>query len=93
MKTKPVIFALGLCLLLLSGCVASIGPEYGYYPPAQPYYGYGRSYYAPRPVLVRPPYYRQSYRSNYGGGYRGNGGYGGRQGGGNAGGSIHGRSR
>ncbi len=87
MKTKPMIFALGICLLLLSGCVASVGPEYGYYPPVQPYYGYGRAYY-PRPVVVRP-YYRPPYRSGYHGegGPRGGGNWGG-----NHGGSYHGRS-
>ena len=66
MKIRPMIFALGLSLLLLSGCVASVGPEYGgYYPPApRPYYGYARPYYAPRPVYYAPrPYY----------GYRGRG--------------------
>jgi len=36
MKKKPFIFALSLSLLLLSGCVASVGPEYGYYAP-RPY--------------------------------------------------------
>jgi hypothetical protein len=84
-----MIFALGICLLLLSGCVATAGPDYGYYPPVQPYgYGYARPYYAPRPVIVRP--YRQPYRSNYGA-YHGDGG---RRGGGyqegNPGGGYHG---
>jgi len=75
MKTKPLIFALGLCLILLSGCAATVGvgPDYGYYPPVRPYY-------APRPVVVVPapyyvrPDYRQPYRG-YGGyhGYRDNG--------------------
>lgn len=76
MKTKALIFALGICVMLLSGCVASVGTGYdagyGYYPPARPYYGgyYARPYYAPRPVIVRP--YRPAYRPNYGG-YRGDG--------------------
>jgi hypothetical protein len=80
MKTKPFIFALGLCLLLLSGCVASVGTGYdaGYYPPVQPYYAprpyYVRPYYrAPRPAVIVParPYYHGSYH----GGYRGDNGY------------------
>jgi len=77
MKTKSLLLAFGLCSLLLSGCVASAGPEYGYYPPVQP------RYYPPRPVVVVPgPYYRQPYRSHYdgyrregGNGYRRQGGY------------------
>jgi len=91
MKTKSLIFALGICVMLLSGCVASVGTGYdsgyGYYPPAQPYYGgyYSRPYYAPRPVIVRP--YRQPYRSNYNG-YRGDGGRGNWNG--NRGGGYHG---
>jgi len=82
MKTKTVIFALLMGLFSLSGCVASLGPDYGYYPPAQPYYGYGRGYYAPRQVIVVPQ--RGYYQGGYGGGYRGQGGY--RRGGGNGGG-------
>ena len=108
MKTKSIIFALSVSLLMLGGCVASgpgYGPDYGYYPPAQPYYGYGyaRPYYAPRPVVVRPAY-RQSYRPSYGGyrggdggrhggGYQGGGYRGGNGGGGYHGGGGHGRSR
>ncbi|UOQ99635.1 hypothetical protein MUN81_09105 [Hymenobacter sp. 5317J-9] len=84
MKTKSVIFALGLCLLLLSGCVASVGTgyDYGYYPPAQPYYPrpyYARPhYYTPRPAVVVPvrPYYRGSYHGAYRGGNGYHGGYG-----------------
>jgi hypothetical protein len=86
MKIKSVIFSLSLCLLLLSGCVASVGPEYGYYPPApRPYYGYARPYYNPRPVIVVPRggYNRPHYEGNhYGGGYGHGGGYGRGQGGG-----------
>ena len=89
MKIKAVIFALSISLLMLGGCVASIGSGYGYYPSAQSYYGYGRPYYAPRPIILRPQY-RQPYRSNYGGGYRSEGGYGGQRGGGNFGGGYHG---
>ncbi|WP_210517028.1 hypothetical protein [Hymenobacter terricola] len=103
MKTKSVIFALFISLFMLGGCVAS-GPGYsagyGYYPSAQPYYGYGygRPYYAPRPVIVARPYYR----GGYGGGYHGEGGHGGYHGGGNGGynggggnhgGGGHGRGR
>ena len=82
MKTKPLIFALGLCLLLLSGCVASVGTGYGYYPPARPYYGYAQPYYAPRPVIVVPErgYYRGGGGYHGGGYYRGGGGYGGGRG-------------
>ncbi|MEL5993011.1 hypothetical protein [Hymenobacter segetis] len=87
MKVKSVIFSLSLCLLLLSGCVASVGPEYGYYPPApRPYYGYARPYYYnPRPVIVVPRggYNRPHYEGNhYGGGYGGGRGYGNGHGGG-----------
>lgn len=64
MKTKSLIFALGICLFLLSGCVASVGTGYGYYPPVRPYY------YAPRPP-------RPYYRPHYDGGYRPGGGFGG----------------
>lgn len=85
MKTKPLIFALGICLMLLSGCVASVGTgyDYGYggayyapYPPARPYYA-RPYYYNPRPAVIVParPYrggYRDAYRSN--GRYYGNGG-------------------
>lgn len=75
MKTKSLLFAFGFCALLLSGCAASVGtvgPDYGYYPPAQPYYGAVRPYYyhRPRPVVVVPaPYYRQPVRP-YRGSYR-----------------------
>jgi hypothetical protein len=89
MKTKSMIFALGICLMLLSGCAATVGvgPDYGYYPPA-PYYApvapyYARPYYGrPRPTVIVParPYYRQSVRPHYEGGYRG----------GNPGGGYHG---
>lgn len=87
MNVKPMIFVLSLSLFLLSGCVASVGPEYGYYPPApRPYYGYARPYYYnPRPVIVVPRggYGRPRYEGNhYGGGYGGGRGYGGGQGGG-----------
>ena len=93
MKTKAAIFALLMGLFSLSGCVASLGtgPDYGYYPPAQPYYGYGRGYYAaPRPVIVVPRggYYRPgpAYWSRYNDGNRyggvGRGYNGGGQGGG-----------
>ena len=86
MKTKSLLFALSLCLLLLSGCVASVGTGYdvgyGYYPPAQPYYAprpyYVRPYYrAPRPAVIVParPYYHGSYHREYRGG---NGYHGGR---------------
>ncbi|GAB2873720.1 hypothetical protein GCM10027044_40310 [Hymenobacter ruber] len=97
MKTKSVIFALSISLLMLGGCVAAgpgYGPDYGYYPPVQPVYGYGyaRPYYAPRTVVVRP-----AYRPAYGG-YRGDGGrrgggyHGGYGGGGYHGSGGHGRS-
>ena len=80
MKTKLLLFALSFSLLLLGGCVAAVGPEYGgYYPPARPYYGYARPYYAPRPVIVVPvrPYYGGGYHGGYGGGgYHGGGGHG-----------------
>lgn len=93
MKTKYLLSVLSLSMLLMGGCVASVGPEYGgYYPPARPYY-YGRPYYAPRPVIVAQPYYRSVYRGSYGGGRGGDGGY---QGGGNRRGSYgggHSRSR
>lgn len=94
MKTKLIVFALFISLFSLGGCVAT-GPGYGYdggyYPSAQPYYGYGsygRPYYAPRPVIIGRPVYRQPYRSN--GGYRGDGGYHGGPRGGNPGGGYHG---
>ena len=81
MKSKLIISALSMFLLVLSGCVAAFGPEYSYYPPARPYYGYGRGYYAPRPVIVVPQ--RGYYRGGYGGGgYRGEGHRGGGYGGG-----------
>ncbi|HEX8330292.1 MAG TPA: hypothetical protein VF629_22365 [Hymenobacter sp.] len=71
MKTKSLLVAFGFCVLLLSGCVASVGAgtDYGYYPPvAQPYYGpvrpYPYHYYPRRPIVVVPrPYYRQPYRA------------------------------
>ena len=70
MKAKSIIFVCGLCLLLLSGCAASLGPGYGYgagYYPPRPYYGYG-----PRTEVIVGPAYRH-------GGYWGHhGGYGGR---------------
>lgn len=51
MKTKPVLVLLGLCLLLLSGCVASTGyTTYRAVPPPPPRYYYG----PPRPVIVVP---------------------------------------
>ena len=100
MKTKPLIFALGICLMLLSGCVATAGPDYGYYPPAPTYYGpvrpyYARPYYArPRPAVIVParPYYRQPTRGyrdggrpgGYHGGNHGGGNYGGNRGGGHS---------
>jgi hypothetical protein len=82
MKTKPLIFALGICLMLLTGCVASSGPGYdygyggGYYPPARPYYA-RPYYYNPRPAVIVParPYYRGNYHGD--GGYRGSGNRGG----------------
>ena len=85
MKTKSVIFALSISLLMLGGCVAAgpgYGPDYGYYPPApRPYYGYARPYYVnPRPVIVVPRggYNRPHYEGNHYGGGRGyGGGYGG----------------
>ena len=108
MKTKPLFFALGICLMLLSGCAATVGTGYdtgyGYYPPAQPYYApvhpyYARPYYArPRPAVIVParPYYRQPSRSNYNGGrydgYRG-GNNGGYRGGNNGGGYHGGHGR
>ncbi|MBF9220938.1 hypothetical protein [Hymenobacter ruricola] len=88
MKTKPFIFALGLCLLLLSGCAATVGTGYdaAYYPPVQPYYAPVQPYYAPRPYYARPyyraprpavivparPYY---HGGGYHGGYQGDNGY------------------
>jgi hypothetical protein len=89
MKIKSVIFALLMGLFALGGCVASVGPDYGYYPPAQPYYGYGRGYYAPRRVIVVPQ--RGYYHGGNGGGYRGEGGY--RRGGGYGGGGYNGGGR
>ncbi|MFD1466951.1 hypothetical protein ACFQ48_01845 [Hymenobacter caeli] len=67
MKAKSIIAALGLGMLMLSGCVASAGYGYGprYYPP-RPYYGYG-----PRTEVIVAPAYRGGYHH---GGYRG--GYG-----------------
>lgn len=97
MKVKSVIFSLSFCLLLLSGCVASVGPEYGYYPPTpRPYYGYARPYYNPRPVIVVPRggygYGRPHYEGNrYGGGYGGGRGYGNGGYGGGGGRGRHGR--
>ena len=89
MKTKSLIFALGICLMLLSGCVASVGTGYdygyggAYYAPVRPYYA-RPYYYNPRPAVIVParPYrggYRDAYRGNNGnGGYHGNNGnYGG----------------
>ncbi|MDO7876357.1 hypothetical protein Q5H93_16555 [Hymenobacter sp. ASUV-10] len=70
MKTKPVLVLLGLCLLLLSGCVASTGyTTYRPVPPPPPRY-----YYAPaRPVIVVPArrvpppvYYRGGHDHRYG---------------------------
>ncbi len=67
MQTKPFIFALGLGLLLLSGCVASVGPEYGHYAPPRPVY------YTPAPVIVVPvPYYRPYRSHHFGYRYEGN---------------------
>ena len=95
MKAKSIIFALSISLLMLGGCVASAGPGYDYYPARPAYYGYGRPYYAPRPVVVRPVYRQPVYRGGRGnyhsdGGYRG-GNYGG--GGNHGGGGGHSRSR
>lgn len=78
MKTKSLLFAFGLCVLLLSGCVAAVGTGYGYYPPASVYYAPVRPYYyyPRRPIVVAPrPYYRQPYRLPHNGYYqnRGNG--------------------
>jgi|GEM_PF-5696443 hypothetical protein len=78
MKTKPLLFAFGLCVLLLSGCVATAGPDYVYYPPAPVYYAPVRPYYfhPRRPIVVVPrPYHRPPYRSPHHGYYqnRGNG--------------------
>ena len=90
MKTKLIIWALSLFLFSLSGCVAALGPDYSYYPPARPYYGYGRGYYAPRPVIVVPQ--RGYYRGGYGGGeHHGEVRRGGGYGGGGYGGGRHGR--
>lgn len=79
MKTKSLIFVLSISLLMLGGCVASVGTGYDYYPARPAYYGYGRPYYAPRPVVVRPVYRQPVYRSGRGA-YRSDGGY---RGGGN----------
>ncbi|GAB3585047.1 hypothetical protein [Hymenobacter daeguensis] len=93
MKTKPLIFALGICLMLLTGCVASVGPGYdygyggGYYPPARPYYA-RPYYYNPRPAVIVPA--RPYYRGGYGGGYHGDRGY---HGGGGYNGGGHSRRR
>jgi hypothetical protein len=59
-------------MLMLSGCVASVGPDYSYYPPVEPYYAPVRPYYyPPRPVVVVPaPRYQRPYRSHYNNGYR-----------------------
>ncbi|HEX8505307.1 MAG TPA: hypothetical protein VF630_08065 [Hymenobacter sp.] len=81
MKTKSLLFAFSFCVLLLSGCAATVGAgtDYGYYPPvAQPYYAPVRPYYYPhrrvRPVVVVPrPYYRQPYRAPYNSSPRHNG--------------------
>lgn len=95
MKTKPLIFALSICLMLLTGCVASVGPGYdaGYYPPAGPYYArpyYARPYYYnPRPAVIVPA---RPYRGGYGGGYHGDRGYRG-GGGGSYNGGGHSRRR
>ncbi|WP_216690136.1 hypothetical protein [Hymenobacter siberiensis] len=87
MRTKSVVFALGLFLLLLGSQVASAQVSVriggGYYGPPRAYYG-PRYYpprppvvYAPAPVIIAPaPYYapRPVYyapRPNYG--YRGRG--------------------
>ena len=84
MKTKSLIFALGICVMLLSGCAASVGTGYdagygyGYYPPVRPYYA-RPYYYNPRPAVIVParPYYRGNYHGDggYRGGNRGGGGY------------------
>jgi hypothetical protein len=86
MKTKPLIFALGICLMLLSGCVASVGTGYdygyggAYYAPVRPYYAPVRPYYArpyyynPRPAVIVPA---RPYRGGYRDAYRGNNGHGG----------------
>ncbi|MBD2767744.1 hypothetical protein IC235_07540 [Hymenobacter sp. BT664] len=79
MKIKLLIFALGFGLMLLSGCVAALGPDYVYYPSTSVYYAPVQPYYCP-PVVVPRPYYRRpywplydTYRQNRGNGYRPNG--------------------
>ncbi|WP_156175927.1 hypothetical protein [Hymenobacter terrenus] len=75
MKTKSLLFAIGFCALLLSGCVGAsvgvgVGTGYGYYPPVDPfyspYYGPVRPYFhRPRPiVVVSQPYYRSPHHGN-----------------------------
>jgi hypothetical protein len=80
MKTKSLLFAFSFCVLLLSGCAATVGTgtDYGYYPSAQPYYAPVRPYYYPhrrvRPVVVAPqPYYRQPNRAPHNSSPRRNG--------------------
>lgn len=92
MKAKTIIFTLSISLLLLGGCVASVGTGYDYYPSGPAYYGYGRPYYAPRPVVVRPVYRQPYYRSGRGSYHSDGGRRGGSHGGGNHGGG-HSRSR
>ena len=53
MRTKSILFALGLCLLLLSGHAASaqVRVNVGVFGPPRAYYG-PRYYYPPRPAVV-----------------------------------------